>query len=110
MQKLDNISQDLFKKLRSRFPNLTIGDQAGTVTNNPEEARFFDFAYTNDGTPIGKVSVSIDENEGLVVLYSNDIVEYQDDISKKNWFNFLKQSDILQEKNKIRYGIYTFLI
>ena len=105
MQKLDNISQDLFKKLRSRFPNLTIGDQAGTVTNNPEEARFFDFAYTNDGTPIGKVSVSIDENEGLVVLYSNDIVEYQDDISKKNWFNFLKELRVFSKKRMLDFSV-----
>ena len=105
MQKLDNISQDLFKKLRSRFPNMTIGDQAGTVTNNPGEARFFDFAYTNDGTPIGKVSVSIDENEGLVVLYSNDIVEYQDDITKKNWFNFLKELRIFSKKRMLDFSV-----
>ena len=105
MQKLDNISEDLFKKLRSRFPNLTIGDESGTVTNNPTEARFFDFAYTNDGTPIGKVSVSIDENEGLVVLYSNDIVEYQDDISKKNWFDFLKELRVFSKKRMLDFSV-----
>jgi len=69
MRKMNNISEDLFNKLRSRFNDITIGDESGTVTNEPKDARFFDFSYSNDGNKIGKVSISISEDEGLKVIY-----------------------------------------
>ena len=45
MIKLDVIAQDLFNKIRGRFPSITIGTSEGTVTNDPKEARFFDFDF-----------------------------------------------------------------
>jgi len=105
MQKFDRISEDLFKKLRGKFPAITIGDAEGNVTNEPSEARFFDFSYNNDGTDIGKVSISISEQEGLTVIYSNDIVEFQDDITKKQWFNFLKELRVFSKKRLLDFSI-----
>jgi hypothetical protein len=105
MRKMNNISEDLFNKLRSRFNDITIGDENGTVTNEPNEARFFDFSYSNNGTKIGKVSVSISEEEGLKVIYSKDIIENQDDISKKNWFDFLKELRVFSKKRMLDFSI-----
>ena len=105
MQKFDRIGEDLFKKLRGKFPAITIGDAEGNVTNEPSEARFFDFSYNNDGTDIGKVSISISEEEGLTVIYSNDIVEFQDDITKKQWFNFLKELRVFSKKRLLDFSI-----
>jgi len=102
---MNNISEDLFNKLRSRFNDITIGDENGTVTNEPKEARFFDFSYSNNGTKIGKVSVSISEEEGLKVIYSKDIIENQDDISKKNWFDFLKELRVFSKKRMLDFSI-----
>ena len=105
MQKFDRIGEDLFKKLRGKFPAITIGDAEGNVTNEPSAARFFDFSYNNDGTDIGKVSISISEEEGLTVIYSNDIVEFQDDITKKQWFNFLKELRVFSKKRLLDFSI-----
>ena len=105
MRKMNNISEDLFNKLRSRFNDITIGDESGTVTNEPKDARFFDFSYSNDGNKIGKVSISISEDEGLKVIYSKDIVENQDDISKKQWFNFLKELRTFSKKRMLDFSI-----
>ena len=55
MIEFNKIGEDLFNKIRGRFPEVTIGDEVGTVTNEPELARFFDFDYNG----LGKVSVSI---------------------------------------------------
>ena len=82
MQKFDKISEDLFNKLRGKFQTITIGDKDGNVTNDPSVARFFDFSYNTGSNDIGKVSVSISEEEGLTVIYSKDIVQFEDDISK----------------------------
>ena len=45
MDATNNIATDLFYKIRSRFSGLKLGGEAGQITINPEEARFFDFDY-----------------------------------------------------------------
>ena len=40
MKAIQIISQDLFDKVRSRFTNLEMGDEAGAITIDPAEARF----------------------------------------------------------------------
>jgi hypothetical protein len=45
MDATNNIATDLFYKIRSRFKGLKLGDDAGSITINPEQARFFDFDY-----------------------------------------------------------------
>ena len=66
---IQNISTALFNKLRGQFPSVTVGDAEGNVTNDPKEARFFDFDYTKEGKSFGKISISISEDQGLVVLH-----------------------------------------
>ena len=40
MQEFDKIGEDLFNKIRGRFPEVTIGDEEGTVTNEPDYGTF----------------------------------------------------------------------
>ena len=88
---LQAIGKDLFNKIRGRFPGVTIGDSTGKITNKPEDARFFDFEFKEGGNVLGKVSISISEEDGLVVLHNNDMVEGADDGVKTSWYNFLKE-------------------
>ena len=61
MDATNNIATDLFYKIRSRFKGLKLGDDAGSITINPEEARFFDFDYNEGDKNIGHVSISLAE-------------------------------------------------
>ena len=88
---LQAIGKDLFNKIRGRFPGVTIGDSEGKITNKPEDARFFDFEFKEGGNVLGKVSISISEEDGLVVLHNKDFVEGADDSVKSSWYNFLKE-------------------
>ena len=45
MRNLDIIAQELFNKIRGRFPSVTIGNSEGKVTNVPKEARYYDFDF-----------------------------------------------------------------
>ena len=60
---LNVIAQDLFDELKSRFSNLTLGDDQAQTTTDPETARFFKFDWNNN-----PVSISIDE-ENLRLIY-----------------------------------------
>lgn len=85
------VAEELFGKIRTQFPKIKIGDKDSKVTDKPEEARFFDFDYVQDGKTLGRVSVSLSEDDGLVVIFSNDIVEKQGDYEKKRFYRFLKE-------------------
>jgi uncharacterized protein YoaH (UPF0181 family) len=88
---LNVIAKDLFNKIRGQFPQVTLGDSQGKATTEPTEARFFDFDFKEDGNTLGKVSISISEEDGLVVMHSKDFVEQSDEPLKHGWYNFLKE-------------------
>jgi hypothetical protein len=88
---LNVIAKDLFNKIRGRFSQVTLGDSQGKQTTEPTEARFFDFDFKEGGNTLGKVSISISEEDGLVIMHSKDFVEGTDEPLKRGWFNFLKE-------------------
>ena len=101
MNEFDKISEDLFNKIRGRFPNITIGGADGSVTNQPNLARFFDFDYNG----LGKVSVAIDEDDGLTVIYSKDFMQNEDELTKEAWYDFLKELRIFSKKRMLDYSV-----
>ena len=68
MKNLENIAEDLFNKIRGRFPSVSLGDENGQVTNITKAARFFDFEYKENDRTLGKVSVTIDEDTLTVLI------------------------------------------
>ena len=91
MDAINNISTDLFYKVRSRFQGLKLGNETGEITINPEEARFFDFDYQENKNAIGHVSISLAEPNSMKVYFSTGITEAMDSGQKKNWYGFLKE-------------------
>ena len=88
---LNVIAKDLFNKIRGQFPQVTLGNSSGQATTEPTEARFFDFDFKESGNTLGKVSISISEEDGLIVMHSKDFVEQSDEPLKHGWYNFLKE-------------------
>lgn len=94
---LSVIASNLFGKLRTQFPKIQLGDQNSKVTDRPKDARYFEFDYVKNGLNLGTITVSINDNstddgedDGLVVIFSNDIVEDQPEGIKRQWFRFLE--------------------
>ena len=102
MKNLDLIGEELFNKIRGRFPSVTIGTDEGIVTNVPNEARFFDFDFTEGAKKLGKVSISIDE-KSLNVMYSNNFIEGQDKFTKEKWYGFLKELRYFAKKRLLNF-------
>ena len=105
MKNLNTISEDLFNKIRGRFPNLTIGDQNGNIVTEPAAARFFDFEYKEDGTSLGTISISLSEDDGISIIYSRDFINDQDNTTQKNWYNFLKELREFAKKRLLNFDV-----
>ena len=102
MQNLDLIAEELFNKIRGRFPSVTIGDAEGNVTNEPSLGRYFDFNFISEGRPVGKVSVSLD-NKAVAVVYGEDLVATEGNLIKNNWYDFLKELRMFAKKRTLTF-------
>jgi murein DD-endopeptidase MepM/ murein hydrolase activator NlpD len=102
MKNLNLISEELFNKIRGRFPSVTIGDAQGKVTNIPTDARFFDFDYKEGDISLGKVNISLSD-EAVEVMYSDNFVSEQDEITQQKWYNFLKELRQFSKKRMMKF-------
>ena len=88
---LSNIADELFGKIRTQFPKVKLRDENRESTDEPKLARFFNFDYHHNRVPLGSIDISISEKDGLVIIYSNDIVEEKDEFVKNKFYNFLQE-------------------
>lgn len=98
MINLEKIAEELFNKIRGRYPKITIGDEASTITNVPEKARFFDFEFSNGN----KVNVTLDE-KSLTMLYNNDLLTDASETIKQNWYSFMKEMRQFAKKRMLNF-------
>jgi hypothetical protein len=87
----DIIAQDLFYKIRSRFPKMEMGDDNGAPTFEATKGRFFDFDAIFEGVNLGTVSISINEPGSLKIYFNRNILEDADSIVSSTWYSFLKE-------------------
>lgn len=102
MSNMNNISEALFAKIRGRFPSVTLGDEAGVVTDEPKLARFFDFDYKIGEESLGKVSIALTEKE-VAVMYNNTFISEQPDSVKSAWYSFLKELRSFSKRNMLNF-------
>lgn len=91
MTNINAISEDLFFKLRNRFPNVAMGNEDGKATVDPFSARFFNFTFEDHGQTYGVVTCSVIDNQTLKVYFSQDITEEMETGTQDAWFGFLKE-------------------
>ena len=89
---LDKIAKDLYGKIQVRFPDITFGDEEGNVLSKKTDipnARFFEFEYVEDGEPLGTIAITLDEEDGLVMQVSGDLVDDDNDF-RGGAYDFIK--------------------
>jgi hypothetical protein len=62
MREINKIAEGLFEKIRDRFEDVSLGDENANATQNPENARFFNFDYVVDGQNYGNITLSVIES------------------------------------------------
>ena len=90
---LDKIALDLYGKIQTRFSNIEMGDQNAVVISNKDDiknARFFEFEYTEDGEPLGTITITLDQDDGIVVQVSGDLVDDDSDSTHPNAYKFIR--------------------
>jgi len=99
---LDKIALDLYGKIQTRFPNIQVGNKSGDVITRKTEmnqGRFFEFEYKEDGESLGTITISLDEDDGIVVQLAGDLVDKKHPRCAK----FLKGLRIFAKKRLLKY-------
>jgi len=96
----DLIASELFEKIRTQFPKISMKDENGDPTSQEELARSFSFNFVRNNQELGSVDIDLSDDEGMVVIFSNDLIDDQSERIKKQWFNFLKE---LREFSKQKF-------
>jgi hypothetical protein len=102
---LEPIAIELFGKIRTQFPKIKLGDANSKVTDRPKDARFFEFDFIKHGKNLGSISLSISEDDGMIVMYSNDITADQPSGVSKQWYNFLRELREFAKQNMMNFAI-----
>ena len=103
MRAIENISQELFDKIRSRVSSIRLGDETGVVTTDPQQARFFEFNFKHRNLPVGAVTISLNEEGILQVYFPNSMVEDVDTGTADAWYGFLKELSRFSARNMLNY-------
>ena len=106
MRELDTIAENLFNKIRTRFENVSLGDKNAKHTEDPAQARFFNFDYIDeDGKNYGNVTMSLVDEENLKVYYSKNISDQLSDEEQERWFNFLIGLRKFAKQNLLKFDV-----
>ena len=103
MRSVENISQELFDKIRSRVSSIKLGNEDGAVTTDPTQARFFEFNFKHRDLPVGAVTISLNEEGKLQVYFPNSMVEEADSSTADAWYGFLKELSRFSARNMLNY-------
>lgn len=108
------IAKELFGKIRTQFSKVKLGDANSQVTDRPSDARFFEFDFEKHGANLGTITISIGapstddddtENDGLVVMYSNGIVDDQPTSVKRQWYKFLESLSDFASSRLMKFSV-----
>jgi hypothetical protein len=103
-KEIESVATALFDKIRSRFSNITLGDESAKATTDPEKARFFNFTYTGeDGAEFGKVTISLIDETSLKIYFGQNISGDMGREQRKEWFEFLRNLRKFAKRNMLNF-------
>lgn len=87
---IEQTSEELFDKIRSRFGDISIGDETAKSTLDPKKAKFFNFDFVHDGKNYGNITISLIGDKALKIFYDKEITADLNPQDKAIWYRWLK--------------------
>jgi len=104
MRELNKIAEDLFNKIRSRFENVSVGDEKAKSVSDPTLGRFFNFDYVStNGQNHGNITISLIDENSLKVYFTKDIGKELNSIQLDEWYQFLRNLRQFARRNLLTF-------
>ena len=107
MSNIDQAAEDLFFKLRNRFPKINMGNESGSDTIDPEKARFFNFEYVDKESqrPYGRITCSLIDGSSLKVFFDTAITDRMIPADKNYWYRFLRELRRMAKSHMLNFDV-----
>jgi len=105
---LDIIAKELYGKIQTRFPDIQMGDENAAVLSKKEDipkARFFEFEYEENGESLGTVAITLDEDDGVVIQVSDDLVDGKNGRPHPRAFKFIRSFRSFAKDRLLKFDI-----
>jgi hypothetical protein len=104
MREIEKIAEILFEKIRSKFENVSLGDEKANATTDPTKAKFFNFDYISSaGENFGNVHVSIVDPDSVKIYYARNITDELDDDEQTEWYSWLRNIRKFARRNMMTF-------
>ena len=103
MREINKIAEGLFEKIRDRFEDVSLGDDKAKATQNPENARFFNFDYIADDKNYGNITISIIDEMSLKVYFSKNLSSDLSHEERDKWYAFLRELREFAKRNMLSF-------
>ena len=107
MKNIENIAEDLFNKIRSRFEPITMRDEKNKPTKIEREGRFFTFEFgTMDGKKHGMLTISIADESSIKITFTKRLqMNFSDPSHEQEWEMFLRMMRKFARRNMMNFDI-----
>lgn len=108
MNNVENIAEELFNKIRSRFSPVSIADKDGKPTQNEREARLFTFPYrsTVTGRKMGLLDVSLIDERSIKISYTKNMpFNFEIPEEEQEWERFVLGMRKFAKRNILDFDI-----
>lgn len=102
MINIEKVAENLFDKIRSRFPEIRIGDDKAKSTLDPTKARIFNFDFSEN---FNNITISLVDENNLKIYYDMEAPRILDPVEKKEWYGFLKNLRFFAQRNGLTYDV-----
>jgi hypothetical protein len=102
-KEIESVAAALFDKIRSRFPNLVLGDEKANATSDPEKARFFNFTYVANDVDYGKITISLIDETSIKIYFAQNITGEMEEEQRKEWYEFLRNLRKFAKRNLLSF-------
>jgi hypothetical protein len=105
---LDSVAQEIYGKIETRFRPIKFADEETKVLSKKTDipkARWFEFDYKEDGETLGTITITLDEEDGVVIKAGGDLIDKNTNETHHGAYKFIRSFRDLARRNLLGYHV-----
>jgi hypothetical protein len=105
---LDSVAQEIYGKIETRFRPIKFADEETKVLSKKTDipkARWFEFDYKEDGETLGTITITLDEDDGVVIKAGGDLIDKETNETHHGAYKFIRSFRDLARRNLLGYHV-----
>jgi hypothetical protein len=105
---LNKVAEEIYGKIETRFRPIKIADAETKVLSKKTDipkARWFEFDYKEHGEVLGTISITLDEDDGVVIKAGGDLIDKETNETHHGAYKFIRSFRDLARRNLLNYQV-----